>query len=454
MTSKLASSERVANVFGTIGTDDFYRIGADVGGALNSDSTLSARLPLLYASRGDTQDFVNAKRIYASPSLTWAPTDATTLTLLALYQNDKYDRTIGVPLVGTLQPSPAGPSRRSLFLGEPSFRQLESEQWQFGYFLTHKFSDAIQFRSRLRYSDFDLTGPIVQAPRGGSTPTSITRRGFDFIGDRSLLSTDNQIEANFTTGSVEHRVMVGVDYQDYKDRNSGELFGLTPINPTAPAYGAPPTPFGSFFSDDVRVRQTGIYGQYRAEFAERVIVVAGMRYSDTSNRRTDRLSSTTGRQDDNDTSFNAAVLYKAGGGFSPYFSYAQSFEPQIGFDPLTSGQTPPPAQGEQFEAGLKWSTPDGRLTAQAALFQIDQTNIVNADPANPGFSILVGEQRHKGFELELSGRIGELLTVQAGYTYLDAEITRSNNGDQGCDPRMCRRMRPACLRHLAGHRSD
>ena len=110
MTSRVASADRVAAFSATVGTDDFYRLTADIGGAINSPGTLSARAPIVYASRGDTQDFVGAERIFVAPSVTWQPTEATTLTLLALYQRDDYDRTIGAPLVGTLQPSPAGPN--------------------------------------------------------------------------------------------------------------------------------------------------------------------------------------------------------------------------------------------------------------------------------------------------------------------------------------------------------
>jgi iron complex outermembrane receptor protein len=431
MTSRVASADRVAAFSATVGTDDFYRLTADIGGAINSSGTLSARAPIVYASRGDTQDFVGAERIFVAPSVTWQPTAATTLTLLALYQRDDYDRTIGAPLVGTLQPSPAGQIRRSLFLGEPGLDRLTSEQLQIGYQFSHRFSDAIQFRSRLRYSDLSLDGPIVQAPRGGSTPTSITRRGFNFTGDRKMLSADNQLEAVFDTGDVEHRVMVGIDYQDFTDRNAGDLFGLAPINPNAPVYGAAPVALGPFFSADVSLKQVGLYAQYRAKIAERFIVVAGVRQSDSDTRSTDVLAGTSRTQDDSDTSFNAAIMYVSDAGFSPYVSYSQSFEPQFGFDPLTSGETPPPSQGEQIEAGLRWQSPDRRLSVQAAVFQIDQTNIVNGDPANPGFSVLIGAQRHRGAEIELSGRIGEALIVQAGYTHLDAKVRASNNGDAG-----------------------
>ena len=244
----------------------------------------------------------------------------------------------------------------------------------------------------------------MQAPRGGSTPTSITRRGFNFTGDRKMLSADNQLEAVFYTGDVEHRVMAGIDYQDFTDRNAGDLFGLAPINPNAPVYGAAPVALGPFFSADVSPKQVGLYAQYRAKIAERFIAVAGVRQSDSDTRSTDVLAGTSRTQDDSDTSFNAAIMYVSDAGVSPYVSYSQSFEPQFGFDPLTSGETPPPSQGEQIEAGLRWQSPDRRLSVQAAVFQIDQTNIVNGDPANPGFSVLIGAQRHRGAEIELSGR--------------------------------------------------
>ncbi len=178
----------------------------------------------------------------------------------------------------------------------------------------------------------------------------------------------------------------------------------------------------------------GLYGQYRAKVADRLIVLGGVRYAETTNRSTDTLSNTTRRQDDNKTTFNAAVLYSAPAGFSPYISFAQSFEPQVGNDPLPGGGIVPPSLGEQFEAGLRWQSADQKLLVQAAIFQIDQTNIVNGDPANPGFSVLIGAQRHRGAEIEVNGEVTPGLRLIGGYSLLDAEIRRSNNGDAGLQP--------------------
>jgi iron complex outermembrane receptor protein len=44
-----------------------------------------------------------------------------------------------------------------------------------------------------------------------------------------------------------------------RDRKSGDLFGLAPINPNAPVYGVPPVPLGPCFSADVGLKQLGLY---------------------------------------------------------------------------------------------------------------------------------------------------------------------------------------------------
>jgi iron complex outermembrane receptor protein len=106
----------------------------------------------------------------------------------------------------------------------------------------------------------------------------------------------------------------------------------------------------------------------------------------------------------------------------------------VGFDPLPSGELPPPSKGEQLEAGLRWDAPSQPISLQLSAFQIRQTNIVNGDLNNPGFSTLTGSQRHRGFEAEANARIADAIDLYAAWTHLDARITNSNLGDQGLRP--------------------
>lgn len=61
-------------------------------------------------------------------------------------------------------------------------------------------------------------------------------------------------------------------------------------------------------------------------------------------------------------------------------------------------------------------------------------NILTTDPHSPQHQIQEGEQRVRGLELEARYRVWTGGSVIGSYTFNDAEITRSNNGDQGKTP--------------------
>jgi iron complex outermembrane receptor protein len=435
MVSKLPGKDFRGQLSVTGGNLGLVRVTGDLGGALDREGQFSARVNMAWQQRDDRTVSVESDRFMVAPSLMWQPSSDTSLAVQFLYQRDRYDRLIGLPIDGSLRPSSAGRVADNLFLGEPGLPQIDSRQAQLGYLFTHRFAPQVLMRSSLRYSWFDLDGPIIQAPRPGSTPTLVNRRGFDYVAKRRMLSTDNRIEAGLgRTGAIEHRVMFGFDWQRYRDTNSGELFGLALLNPIQPVYGAAPVPIGPFFSEDVTVEQTGFYGQYQARIDGGLILSLGARSSWSRTDRNDVLNGGGTVQSDRDTTFSAGVVYQAPGGFTPYVSFAQSFEPQVGFDPLPAGGLPPPARGEQWEAGLRWAPVGSGLSLQIAAFTLQQTNIVNGDLANPGFSILTGAQRHRGIEVEGRAQVGKAIDLTAAWTLLDAIITSSTNGDQGLTP--------------------
>ncbi len=56
-----------------------------------------------------------------------------------------------------------------------------------------------------------------------------------------------------------------------------------------------------------------------------------------------------------------------------------------------------------------------------------RSDVKTSDPSLPGVLINVGEQRTNGFELTASGRLPQGWDISAGYAYLDARFTKTNN---------------------------
>lgn len=123
------------------------------------------------------------------------------------------------------------------------------------------------------------------------------------------------------------------------------------------------------------------------------------------------------------TSFRGAVVYEPVKGLNAYFSYSQSFQPNLRIG--TNLQVLPPLQGDQYEVGVKYLTPNKRLLLTAALFDIHESNVpVSTGLSNLGESLYQAEgARHRGLELEATGQIIDHWQIQAGLSLLDAILT-------------------------------
>jgi len=128
----------------------------DAGTSLNRSHTLYARINLLYRPDGSFVDYVNRHRVYVAPALTWDISQETQLTLLGRYQHDTGHMGFPLPAAGTVLPNPNGEIPISLFVGEPSNPNPVSEvNKQFGYLLSHRFSDSISFYQNFRVAWYE-----------------------------------------------------------------------------------------------------------------------------------------------------------------------------------------------------------------------------------------------------------------------------------------------------------
>lgn len=405
----------------------------DFSGPVNQEKTLLYRLTGVVRDTDTQVDFVNQKRVFIAPALTWKPDVDTTLTILSHYQRDKNGWGLQfLPAQGTVLPNPNGHIPSNRFVGEPSFDSYEPTQYSVGYLFEHRANDIWTLRQNARYAGLDNPNqPLVY---GAGLQADL--RTYDRFGDfgRSKLDTvaiDNQAQAKFATGPLVHTLLLGLDHQRYTIKDFGMSFDALPIDIFNPVYGQPVTPGAPYRDTDQRQGQTGLYVQDQIKLGGWVLSLGGRQ--DWANTKTDDLlGGTTSTQSDRAFTYRAGLLYHFDNGVAPYVSYATSFLPVLSAD--AAGKPFLPQTGEQYEIGVKYQPPGWRAFVTVAAFDLTKQNVLTTDPNNQLFQVQTGEIRSRGIEVEMVASLNSELDLKAAYTYLDTKITADNDGNVGKTP--------------------
>jgi iron complex outermembrane receptor protein len=430
--SKRPQPEPVREVELGYGSFDRYEGRFDLTGPVTEDRTLLYRVTGL-ARDSDTQvDYVDNDRVFLAPSLTWRPSEATSITLTSHYQRDRQGWAFQFyPAAGTVQPNPNGqiPTRR--FTGEPSFDRYALDQYSIGWLAEHRFGEIWTVRQNTRYSRLEneqegVFGLGLQADQ----------RTYDRYGDSGdteldAINLDNQIQAEFTTGPAAHTLLAGLDYQwyDYSDR--GTEYEVEPIDIFDPVYGSPITEIGDYQDTDQRLRQTGLYVQGQTKLFDRVVLLLGGRHDWVDTRTRDTVSATRETQNAEEFTSRAGLVYLGPFGLAPYVSYAESFLPVLGTD--ASGGQYEPETGRQYEIGVRYQPPGWNSSLSLAAFDIVRENVLTQDPDDPLNQVQTGEIRSRGIEVEALASLADGLDLVGAWTLLDTEITASNVPGEECN---------------------
>lgn len=428
MVSKRAGADMVNEVRLGAGGRSHVDGGVDVGGALGPN--LYWRVTGLVLQEDLQQNPADRKRQLVAPSLTWS-NGRTSLTALAHYQHDDINATLLniIPAAGVFG-NPAGRVANDIRVGDPGHEYWDRKTTSVGYLLSHAWTDALTVRQNLRYTRNDLDSQWLYRRTLAADRRTLNRSAFSAVEEADNINLDNQLEWKFTSGSVQHKVLAGLDYQR-RTNDAVRHFGFNGV-PTldlfAPVYNQAIPAQPVFQSEDLVARQLGVYVQDQIKFGALSVLVGG-RQDQARSRTLNRLSNTTTVQDDDAFTGRLGLIYNFANGFAPYASYADSFEPISGraFD----GSVFEPMEGKQYEAGVKYQPADSSLLATLSLFDLTQTNMTTGDPEHNGFSIQTGEVRTRGVEFEVKAQLVKDLDMTAAYTYLDDEVTRSNNSDLG-----------------------
>lgn len=414
---------------------------------VDGNTTLGDSLDVRLNGAATHQDVINTFRNvdekFLSPVLRWRPLENVSVLLEGSYFDSKqptrgsqsypaYERFVDLP-----KDFKTGDAFDIARLGGYNYRGD----------VTWEIVPGLTFRQGVNYQGYveDENGSTVDYPvfAGPDLLNRALRRSLSYI-----HGTTSQSELRWTVnwGPTRHVLLGGFEYAD-------RFFGgfccdgapLTPLNLDDPHYGSvvPTVPLTELFGNTILSK-----AWYLQDFIDvgRVKVLLGMR-SDNVDATSYWCTTTTpgcsvggdpvvtnlGSAADSAVSPRIGVAWQPDDANTLFVSWSKSFNPNTSLD--RNGNLLPPERGIQYEAGIRRELADqpGRLTATAAVFQITRENIADCDPLFPdcGRSIAIGEQRVRGFELELAGKPLDWLDILGSYGYLDAKVTKSDEAVSG-----------------------
>jgi iron complex outermembrane recepter protein len=261
---------------------------------------------------------------------------------------------------------------------------------------------------------------------------TITRSFFSTDENLNTLAVDNQLQAKFNMGPLQHTVLAGLDYQRFELNNFARYANTKTLDILAPDYtqniAIPTTPFQNM---DQRLQQRGLYVQDEAKLG-RLTVLSGVRH-DWAEGNTLNLGVRVLNNDEKTTG-RVGAIYNFDSGVAPYLSYSTSFQPtRVGT--LLNGTTPfKPTTGEQYEAGVKYQPPGYNLMFTAAVYDLKQQDvptIISGPGIPPNTTAQVSEVTSRGFEGSVVGSPLPGLSLRGQYSYLDNRITGRQDANFG-----------------------
>jgi iron complex outermembrane receptor protein len=262
---------------------------------------------------------------------------------------------------------------------------------------------------------------------------------FDNTREDTVWSGDIGLRAQLTTGPVGHTLVASASQVQSRSRNAYAFsdFAGFASDLYNPVMVAPPVP-DFFVGGDLdnplvteRVNNSSVAIADMMSFMDgRLLATVGARYQQIETRSYDYNTGAPLSSYEGDAVTPVfAVVYKPIKAISLYANYAEALIPgqtapavSGGVPVSNAGEVLSPFRGEQAEVGMKYDV--GRFGGSVSLFQ---TSLPSAFVENGVFGTN-GEQRNRGLEIAFHGEPRDGLRILGGWTFLDAELTRTSGG--------------------------
>lgn len=481
VTKKPLASDR-KEISLSAGSFSTFRGTLDFTGPLNESKTLLYRVNAAYQEAKSFRDLVGNKSYLFSPSFSYIPNEKTAINteLILSDMTGILDR--GQPIFGAVAGvTSLNKTPISLNLGAPS-DFFKSKEMIFTTNFAHKFTSKIGFNAAYMKQTWteDLqehrTTNGFAVDMNNQPVTSLAM--MQFVQRQQFWDIDNLtafLNFDFKTGKLNHKLLTGYDLSSWNKTkgggqnaargyllNDGTVAGtFVPANAsnyqTTTIDGVVlPKPNVNYFNlnnptytvrnpDDytLNVRTAlpsaltttnAIYIQDQIQW-NRFTFLLGLRnewFKDISNYETSNELNVE------KTALlpRIGVTYAVNNAINVYTTYLEGYQPQsntVSLMPQTGslpgGSLFDPLESNLKEVGLKATFLNNSMSFNAAVYEINQRNILmNAnDPVNPDLLVTRGSERSRGFECDLAGYITPDWQINASYSYIDAKITNDRN---------------------------
>ncbi len=430
------------------GTDQYGRATVDVNEPLEGIRGAAFRVNGMW-THADTpgRDAVENERWGIAPSIAFGlgtPT-RTTVSYSHLSQDNVPDH--GIPWVPATNVPLAAYANKPAPVDFDSFYGITSRDYEKTVTgiatakVEHDFTDSLTLRSLVRRGESSRDA-VTTSPRFLNNDTTTIRREFQSRDeDDSILAQQNDLTFRFGIGgggTVDHVLVAGTEVARETAENhlrtapaapNTDLFDADPDDP----FTGPITRTGA--RTESKAKTAAVYVADTLKLGEKWEINGGLRWDrfdvDFKSVAVGGVVTPFDRVDEM-VSWRAGVINKPRPNGSIYLAAGTSFNPSAEVNTgltLTAATVDlEPERSKSYEAGTKWDFAAARLGLSAAIFQTEKVNAKTPGllPGDPP-TVLQGEQRIRGFELGASGSLTDRWSAFFSYTYLDSEVTKSNN---------------------------
>ncbi|MDR6843738.1 TonB-dependent receptor [Flavobacterium granuli] len=443
--TKKPSGRNKAEASLSLGSNEMYRGTLDLDGKLTKNGKLLYRFNAMGEKKDSYRDFDFNDRYTFAPVLKYLFSDKTSATLEYTQQFSKVNA-IGSNYVYAKHGYEELP--RSFTTSEKELDPTQMLERSLLGIFEHNFNDKWKITAQGSYLNYEQEGMSLWP--GGFDPANdaiLKRAGnnWDILG--KIYVGQAYVNGQAQTGSVSHKILGGLDMSDktyYHDWS--QYFTLPDLDIYNPVHGIPSSPKFDR-SKDIEDRGVKYYNNYKGFYVQDelgfldndlrltlagryTVLKAGDVYSGGS--KNEKFTPRIG------------LSYSIDKNTSAYFVRDESFTENYGSD--WQGKSFDPQTGTNLELGFKRDWLNGKWNSTFAAYQITTDNVLTLDAEHSNGSMQYskegGQQKVKGFEVDIRGEIFKNLDVVVNYAFTEGKITKDT------DPNIVGNQIPGSTKHI------